>query len=169
MRGRAASQLAWSLGVLALALFVAGTVLSFLDSSPHGPRLGTTDRLLFAAFLTYAGVGALVASRRSGNPIGWLLLAEGLLFELVGFSIAYVQHPLFARPGSLPAGRVVAWAGNSIWIPFLATAVFVFLLFPTGRLRSPRWLPLVALGLVFGAAAFASEAFAPGSLGGSLS
>jgi DNA-binding SARP family transcriptional activator len=62
----------------------------------------------------------------------------------------------------------VAWAGNSIWIPFLATAVFVFLLFPTGRLRSPRWRPLVALGLVFGAAAFASEAFAPGSFGGSL-
>jgi DNA-binding SARP family transcriptional activator len=168
MRGRAASQLAWSLGALALALFVAGTVLSLFGSSPHGPRLGTTDRLVFAVFLTCAGVGALVAARRPRNPIGWLLLAEGLLFEFAGFSIAYVQHALFARPGSLPAGRVVAWAGNSIWIPFLATAVFVFLLFPTGRLRSPRWRPLVALGLVFGAAAFASEAFAPGSFGGSL-
>jgi DNA-binding SARP family transcriptional activator len=169
MRGRAASQLAWSLGALALALFAAGVVLSFLESSPHGPRLGTTDRLLFAVFLTCAGVGALVASRRPGNPIGWLLLAEGLLFEFVGFSIAYVRYALFARPGSLPAGRIVAWAGNSIWIPILVTAAFVFLVFPTGRLRSPRWRPVVGLGLVFAAAAFASEAFAPGSLGGSLS
>ncbi len=168
MRGWAPRQLAWSLGALAPALFVAGTVLSLLGSSPHGPRLGTTDRLVFAVFLTCAGVGALVAARRPRNPIGWLLLAEGLLFEFAGFSIGYVQHALFARPGSLPAGRVVAWAGNSIWIPFLATAVFVFLLFPSGRLRSPRWRPLVALGLVFGAAAFASEALAPGSFGGSL-
>ena len=168
MRGWAPRQLAWSLGALAPALFVAGTVLSLLGSSPHGPRLGTTDRLVFAVFLTCAGVGALVAARRPRNPIGWLLLAEGLLFEFAGFSIGYVQHALFARPGSLPAGRVVAWAGNSIWIPFLATAVFVFLLFPSGRLRSPRWRPLVALALVFGAAAFASEALAPGSFGGSL-
>src|SRR6266545_3290186 len=122
MRGRAASQLAWSLGALALALFVAGTVLSLLGSSPHGPRLGTTDRLVFAVFLTCAGVGAL-----------------------------------FARPGSLPSGRVVAWAGNSIWIPILVTAALIFLLFPTGRLRSPRWRPVVLLGLLFAAAAFASE------------
>jgi DNA-binding SARP family transcriptional activator len=169
MRGRAASQLAWLLGALALALFVAGAVLSLLDSSPDGPRLGTTDRMLFGAFLSYAVVGALVASRRPRNPIGWLLLGEGLLFEFVGFSIGYVNYALFARPGSLPAGRVVAWAGNSIWIPILVTAAFVFLLFPTGRLRSRRWRPLLVLGLVFGAAAFASEAFKPGSLGGSLS
>src|SRR6266542_79518 len=169
MRGRAASQLAWSLGAFALALYVAGTVLSLLDASQDGPRFATTDRVLFAAFLSYAVVGALVASRRPRNPIGWLLLCEGLLFEFVGFSIGYVNYALFARPGSLPAGRVVAWAGNSIWIPILVTAAFVFLLFPSGRLRSPRWRPLVALGLLFGAAAFASEAFAPGSLGGSLS
>jgi DNA-binding SARP family transcriptional activator len=168
MRGRATTPLAWLVGALAPALFVAGTVLSLLASSPDGPHLGATDRLLFAAFLSYAAVGALVASRRPGNPIGWLLLAEGLLFEFVGFSIAYVQHALFARAGSLPAGTVVAWAANSIWIPILVTAAFVFLLFPSGRLRSVRWRPVVGLGLVFAAAAFASEAFAPGSFGGSL-
>jgi DNA-binding SARP family transcriptional activator len=168
MRARSASRFAWLLGALALVLFFTGNVLSVLGSSPKGPRLGVTDRFLFAAFLTYAGVGAFVASRRARNPIGWLLLVEGLLFEFVCFSIGYVHYTLFARRGSLPAGRVVAWVGNSIWIPILATAVFVLLLFPTGRLRSPRWRPVVGLGLVFGAAAFVSEAFAPGSLGGSL-
>jgi DNA-binding SARP family transcriptional activator len=168
MRGRAASQLAWSLAAIALALFVAGNVLSVLASSPRGPHLSVTDRFAFAVFLTCAGVGALVGSRRPANPIGWLLLAEGLLLELGVFSIGYVHYALFARPGSLLAGRVVAWAGNSIWVPTLSTAAFVFLLFPTGRLRSRRWWPLVGVGLVFAAAAFASEAFAPGSFGGSL-
>ena len=169
MTGRAASQLVWSLGVLALAFFVGGIALSLLASSSEGPHLGTADGLLFAAFLSYAGVGALVASRRPRNGVGWLLLTEGLLFEFVCFSIGYVHYTLFARPGSLPAGRVVAWAGNSIWIPILVTAAFALLLFPTGRLRSPRWRPFVGVGLVFAAAAFASEAFAPGSFGGSLS
>jgi DNA-binding SARP family transcriptional activator len=169
MRARVASRLAWSLGAVAFALFVSGIVLSFLGSSPRGPRLSVSDRLLFAAFLSYAGVGALVASRRPANRIGWLLLAEGLLFEFVCFSVGYVHYALFARPGSLPAGRIVAWAGNSIWIPILVAAAFVFLLFPTGRLRSPRWRPLAWLGLFFATAAFASEALAPGSFGGSLS
>jgi MFS family permease len=166
---RVSSVVAWSLAGLAVALLVAGTVLSLLGPWTDGPRLEPHDRAMFTAFLMYAFAGALVASRRPANPIGWLLLADGLLFELAGFSAGYAHAALFARSLALPAGAVIAWAGDAVWNPILAVSAVVVLLFPTGQLRSPRWRPVLLAGVVCAAAAFAADAFAPGPLGGSLS
>jgi signal transduction histidine kinase len=46
-----------------------------------------------------------------------------------------------AAPGSLPAWRAAAWLDNWVWGIPTAAAAFLFLLFPTGRLRSKRWRP----------------------------
>src|SRR6266704_1081204 len=133
------SLTAWSLSGLAVALFAGFAVLSAAGSSARGPRVGAVEVLVFVLFLAYAAVGALVSSRRPANPIGWLLLCQGLLFELTAFSLGYVKQGLFARPGSLPAATWMAWVGQWIWIPeFFALPALFFLLFPDGRLRSGR-------------------------------
>jgi DNA-binding SARP family transcriptional activator len=168
MTGRARVA-AWTLAAVAIALFALGVALAALGSSTGGPDLGPLDIAVFGVLLTYAVVGALVAAGRPGNPIGWLLLAEGLLFQLVCFSIGYAHHALYAEPGSLPGGRFVAWLGESAWIPALVIASLVLLIFPTGRLRSRRWRPVVWIGAVLAVTAFASEAFRPGPMSGSLS
>jgi hypothetical protein len=41
----------------------------------------------------------------------------------------------------LPAGRVFGWLSNWVWVIPIAMLTFLFLLFPTGRLRSRRWRP----------------------------
>jgi DNA-binding SARP family transcriptional activator len=168
MTGRAMAAMAWALAAVALTLFAFGVLLGALGSSTRGPHLGTPDILFFAASLSYAVVGATVASRRPGNAIGWLLLAEGVLLQIVCFSIGYTHFAVYAESRHLPGGRYVAWAGNSIWIPIVVVALFVVLLFPTGHLRSPRWRPVAGVGLLLAAAGFASDAFEPGSMGGSL-
>src|SRR5215468_1377097 len=86
-------------------------------------------------------VGFVLASRRPGNRIGWLLLAAGLVLALRGFSYQYAIHALFAAPGSWPAGRVFGWLYNWTWVIPFGVLAFVFLIFPTGQLRSPRWRP----------------------------
>jgi hypothetical protein len=53
----------------------------------------------------------------------------------------YGLRALVAAPGSLPAARAFAWLSNWIWVIPVAVLGFVFLLFPTGQLRSPRWRP----------------------------
>jgi DNA-binding SARP family transcriptional activator len=170
MSARTARRVAWSLGGLALALLVGFLVLSALGSSARGPQVELVDRVVFALFLIYAAVGALVASRHPANPIGWLFLGQGLLFELTGFSLGYVMFALFARPGSLPGGDVMAWIGQWTWIAeFFALPALFFLLFPSGRLTSRRWRPVAWLIAAVGLAGFASAAFSPGSFGGSLS
>src|SRR5215470_11531228 len=86
-------------------------------------------------------VGFVLASRRPGNCVGWLLLVGSLALGLGGFASAYALHALVADPGSLPAGRAAAWLSSWIWVIAIAVLAFVFMLFPTGRLRSRRWRP----------------------------
>jgi hypothetical protein len=94
--------------------------------------------------------GFVLASRRPGNRIGWLALAAGLTLGLRSFADTYEQRALVAAPGSWPAGPAALWVSEWIWIVSLGLAAFLFLLFPTGRLRSRRWRPAAwFVGAVF--------------------
>ncbi len=166
---RTASTVAWSLCGLALVLCLAFQVLSGSGAAARGPRIDVGDRAFFAIVLTSALIGALVAARRPGNAIGWLLLAQGLLFEVTAFSLAYVRFALFARPGSLPGGAAMAWIGAWIWIPeFFAVPALFFLLFPDGRPPSSRWRVLLWLIVAASVAMVLSNAFAPAHFDDSL-
>jgi signal transduction histidine kinase len=117
-------------------------VLAYVDRHRVHGNLTTWDFSDVFAHVTTLGVpvvGFVLASRRPANRLGWLFLGAGLGLGLSFFSTQYAQHALAAVPGSWPAGRAVAWFANWIWAIPYALLAFVFLLFPTGRLRSPRW------------------------------
>jgi signal transduction histidine kinase len=87
--------------------------------------------------LAFAVVGAIVASHRPANPIGWLFLAEGLGFAVGVATDTFAKHAIGA--GAAPSS--VAWAD---WLgAVLGELGFLFalavLLFPDGRLPSRRW------------------------------
>jgi hypothetical protein len=166
MSGRVASWLAWSLSMLCVAMFLAIVALYVLiRSAPQVPssvstRFTLTDLLIGVPFLAFPIVGALIASRRTFNPIGWICLAVGFLFLLLGVSEYYGIYGV-AKPGSVPFPIGVAWLGNWLWMPAVGLfATYLFMLFPDGRLPSRRWRPLawlsgaviVVLSLGFGLA-----------------
>jgi hypothetical protein len=82
-------------------------------------------------------VGAIIASRRTHNPIGWLLCASGLVFGVVMFASEYAIYTLLGSPGSLPAGEVLAPV-NPLWVLGFNLFVLILILFPTGQLPSAR-------------------------------
>jgi hypothetical protein len=86
-------------------------------------------------------VGFVLASRRPANRIGWLFLTAGLLLAIEAFGTQYGLRALVATPRSLPAGLVFAWFGNRVRGFPIVILAFMFLLFPTGHLRSRRWRP----------------------------
>jgi hypothetical protein len=86
-----------------------------------------------------ATVGAVLASRRPRHPVGWLLLALGLSLNASGVASAYATYGLLARPGALPAARLVALYLPATVVTALTCLGFVLLLTPTGSLPSPRW------------------------------
>jgi MFS family permease len=86
-------------------------------------------------------IGAVVASRRPAHPVGWLLLAYGLLTIGSAVATSYVGYGVVARPGALPATSAavaVVYALNEAGAP-AALLALALLLTPTGSLPSPRW------------------------------
>ncbi|MBA2782908.1 MAG: hypothetical protein H0T74_08310 [Rubrobacteraceae bacterium] len=151
---RASFWLAWSLAGLCVAMFVASVPLLVLARSAHIPssweaNLTVGNLLGGAPFLIFPLVGALIASRRPRNAIGWILLADGLLWMFLGMTDYYAVYGV-ARPGSVPFPVGVAGINNFMWVPAVGLlGTYVFLLFPDGMLPSGRWRPLAWLsGLV---------------------
>jgi hypothetical protein len=140
---RVAGRLAWSLWSVTVALFAAALVLTAVN---QGAAVRAGDELaLGLAFLCFATVGALVASRRPGNAVGWICGAIGLTSVLSVAPIEYARYAQ-AHPGSLPAAAAVGWPAMWAWYPTLGLmTTFLLLLFPTGRLPSRRWLPVAWL------------------------
>ena len=136
-----------------LALMVGGLILAYVDRHLVPANVTNWDFSdVFGDVVNMAlPVGGFVlASRRPGNRIGWLALTAGLTLGLSSFANQYEQRALVAAPGSLPAGLWALWVSTWIWPISLAMVAFLFLLFPTGRLRSRRWRPAAwFVGAVF--------------------
>jgi hypothetical protein len=166
---RVASLLAWSLCGLSVAMVVASVPLLVLARSAHVPSswdadLTTGGLLASGLFLVFPLVGALIASRRPENPIGWLCLADGLLWMSTNMLDYYSVYGM-AKPGSLPFALGAAAINNWLWVPSVGLlATYVFLLFPNGRLTSRRWRPLAWLSGVVIVATSVGVMLSPGSL-----
>ena len=142
MRIPTARWVAGSLAAVSVALIAAGLALAYIDRHLVPTSLtGWTFSNVSGQVVNVAipVVGFVLASRRPANRIGWLFLVAGLAVGLSSFSTQYGLHALVADRGSWPAGRVFAWLSNWIWVIQTAMLPFLFLLFPTGRLRSRRW------------------------------
>ena len=149
---RAAYWLAWSLAAISLLLCGVGIVLylatlSVQTSSSWGTGGLSAVLYVYLPFLVFPVVGALIASRRPENPIGWICLAVGNFWMLAITSGAYALYGLrVATPGSVPFPAAIASLGQELG-PATGGLIgtYLILLFPDGRLPSRRWRPLAWL------------------------
>jgi hypothetical protein len=74
-----------------------------------------------------------------------VLCSIGLSWGAAHFTSEYATYALLAAPGSLPTAEAAAWIYSWVWVPGLGFIVFLALLFPSGRLPSPRWRPFAWL------------------------
>jgi signal transduction histidine kinase len=166
MKPRTAGRLAWVLFVLGLAAGVTGMVFTAMDRT-----LARTieNGIFLPIFMALGVVGALLASRQPRNPVAWILLSISVCSGLAFFGSEYGNHGTFADPGSLPALDWAWWIGDWVWAGILALPTTVLLLlFPDGRLPSPRWRPVLWIVSAFVATALVSFAFDPATYPGGL-
>jgi hypothetical protein len=144
----------WAVSVAATAAAVGSTALHPLPAkvaSLSGSALNGAVAVVFIA--AFATVGALLAWKRPGNPIGWLVSATGLTYAAGGFGTAVLPH--------FPAMITLAnWLGF-LFLLGIGLCVFVVLLFPTGKLPSGRWRPVAWAGAAGLAGWVLGCAFAP--------
>jgi hypothetical protein len=163
IRPHVVAWLAW--GATALTVVCTGLHLVLRTLAESVP--GAVDTRGEAAInLPFAVMGALIVARRPGNRIGWLFVAIGFLGALVGALDAYALYALAAEPGTdLPGAVAAAQASLSIGsIPLALVLLFVPLLYPTGRLPSPRWRPVAWLGAMALLLTTIADALQPGQV-----
>jgi len=154
---RTAARLAWSLCAASVAGISGVLVLKVLNGAAD-----LRSAPLVTAPLAFSVVGALVAARQQRNPVGWQLLAVGVFMTATLVSESYARYALITAPGSLPGGLYGPWLGWT-YAPIVAIlTIFLPLYFPTGRLLSPRWRPVVWSGIGFLVFAVAGNALRPG-------
>jgi hypothetical protein len=161
---RITTALAWSIWALSVTFAMLGFLFLYLNGSFEDlldESLGI-DAVLALSFPT---VGAIIASRRPGNAVGWIFCAIGLCGGAEIFTVEYGIYALVTNPGSLPAGVISTWIGTWVWLPSVTlTITFLLLLFPHGRLLSPHWWPVAWLAAAVTIAGTALLAIVPWDL-----
>jgi len=147
------SRAPWIVVGAGLTLIVPALWLAALNGS------FSQDPFIFIAIVVLTGwsvVGALLASRNPGNPIGWLMMAFGLGFLLSGVTEELSTYAYATNPGGVPLRAFWPWVGSWIFVAVLTPIPVLLLLYPTGAAPSRRWRPL--LWTLIGAAALAIAA-----------
>jgi hypothetical protein len=145
MSSRTAARLAWSIATASLVLLLTAGVLSYLSRSVAPAAVDGSNWLdywigfgIAAVGASYPTVGALVASRRPRNAVGWVLSSVGLATALEIFTDEYAHY---AKAMDLAGAEAAAYLYSIN--PGVLLAIFVPLLFPDGRLPSRSWRPVL--------------------------
>jgi signal transduction histidine kinase len=153
--------LVWAATVVAGLVSVVCLVLSWQRSLPDDlfGRIGGLSFVLMS--LGFATAGAIIAGRVPGNRVGQVFLAIGLLTGLGTATYEYAAYGL-SHSSALPGIVAAAWASTPLGESVAGLLGLALLLFPDGRLPSPRWRVAAATSWLGIALLAVSGAFLPG-------
>ena len=162
---RWAHQSAWWLLVSTLVVAAIGLAFLIWDWSTPVPSGSFGVRGFSGLWAAgFGSVGALLTWRRPGHPVGWVFAAAGMLAAVDFASFEYALAAVVGHRG-LPAGEYVGWLLSWVWVPFVALiTVYLFLLFPAGRVAGSRWRLVSWIAAGFGVIAATGLAVAPGTV-----
>jgi MFS family permease len=145
--GKGASAIVWAVAVVEVVLVGTLQVIAapaMGSGAPEEPLASfvTTLTLFLATVMVaaYGLLGALTATRRPRNPVGWILWVMAILLAINLAGTYYVPLDYLVFDGALPAVEVIGWlAGFGFSAALGLGLTFIPLLFPDGRFLSPRW------------------------------
>ena len=151
MSRRTAAWIAWSMWCVTLALAFTHLSLNEATDPRYADELTTALVVSWAAallaFQAFASVGAVVASRKPENPIGWLFCLSALFCQLANGGGAYVN---FAYDHGLPGDVTASILLGPTWFlgAYLGVVAPLYV-FPDGRPLTRRWRPVVAIAFLW--------------------
>ena len=159
---------------LSLALLIIGVALAalglFLSVRAEGAVFDFAGAAgIVAGFTPFFVAGLLIFRRQPANRIGWLLLMAALGAYTYVVAVGYLGYVRMAVSGFLAGflAGFAAWCATWGWITYVWPVTSGLpLLFPTGRLHSPRWRPLFWFSAGYAVLMAAFYAFYPGPVSG---
>ena len=144
MRQRNRTLQAWLLFAATLACLLGGLVVTLFVTRPLTREVLVDGAFEGSFWLLFATIGLVLTLRRPANPIGWLYAAAGLVWSAsipVDPWLDQLQRSGWPLPLS---AQYLALIGETFWAVGLTLAITLpLLLLPDGRLRSPRWRPVL--------------------------
>jgi signal transduction histidine kinase len=142
--------LPWAIAAVTVGVVAFALVLDAL-AGDHGDPWWQWA-LAVGAVLLSAAFGLLITVLLRGHPIGWLLLANALLLATSGVAVGYAQYAVLEDPGALPGPEWAVLWDQSAWSLLFGVILAIVLLFPDGRLPSPRarWVAICGAAAVAG-------------------
>lgn len=143
------SRWPWGLFMVIIVLTLVGAAFMYLGRSVTIETLWGFRGVPVVFAITYGLIGALILSHQPRNAIGWIFLWFGLISALDLLGEEYFTYSYYIASEPLPADEIAAWLSSWIWVlqavPMLS---FLPLLFPSGRLPSRRWRPVIIAALL---------------------
>lgn len=139
---------AWAIAGLTLLLMFGSIVFSFLSRTAVLPEENNIARefspygriIWLLGFSVAPIVGALIASRQPNHAYGWIWLVFSLGFGgISNFVESYAIYSFYVVARPLPLFNITVPVAAYGFLLGLALLPFLLLLFPTGRLLTPRW------------------------------
>jgi signal transduction histidine kinase len=138
--GRRRLSPGWPLPAVALIVWIATYAVAF-RSRPALPRMPALYVLYGVPYLAFVAVGALIIRSQRGSRVGWVMAGIGLLQGL-GTLSGEVERQLAGGPSRGLAGWLLV-ASAPVNVAATGLIVVLLLVFPDGRLASPRWRPFL--------------------------
>lgn len=124
-------------GALVLALGLGGLMLVLSLRSDLGSAFDLIAAM--AMLMPSALVGYVIALRRPGHRVGWILLGHACLLGIVLAAPVYAYHDLVAGAGALPGSRAAAVVAEIFPLYFVGLVALAFV-FPDGEvIPTARW------------------------------
>ena len=140
--------------LFALVVGLTPIKLAIIFTGPNAPDSTAmlTKTLLESVIpLVFGMVGALIVARQPRNTIGWLLMLIALGWAAGDIPTSYLPYALATSSEPSVATLVLLWFVGWGWWLLIGPLLLILVLFPTGRLPSPRWRwVIIAIATLFG-------------------
>lgn len=136
-----------------------GAVLVGIVLLAGGSASGPSQAILGLGTCAFLAIGVLIVQRRPGNAVGPALFILGVYIS--GYIVA---DWFIGQPGPPAGAAIFAWLISISDGPGFALVILAILVFPDGRLPSPRWRPVLGVAAVASVLIPAGAGFQPGPL-----
>ncbi|MGH2805779.1 MAG: hypothetical protein ACRDKT_00740 [Actinomycetota bacterium] len=138
-----------TVGVAGFALALVVLYVVGFESKTPSPDGGVFGLIMIVLALVFVTAGMTLVRRLPRNPVGWSFVAIGLVL-VEGIALSDYAFRSYTGDEALPGALAAAWLSDVTFNSVLVLAPFAsfFLFFPTGRLPSRRWRPVLILGAI---------------------